>query len=716
MSQTEAAGSRNRPWRYALIGCGDIGVVRAGALARTASKLVAVSDVDAEKANGFAKRFGAEAFTDWHAMLDRDIDAVIVSTPPVLHAGMCIEAVRKGKHVLCEKPLARSVDECRAMIDAAATAGRVLATGFNYRFYPSFLQAKTLLDSGAIGSLSHVRAYAGYSATGHGQAWVKDAGVVGGGALHDNGIHMIDLTRSFLGDPVEVTGFATGHVWQYGEAEDNGFLLMRTAGNKVATLHASWTEWGKYRFRIELIGTLGSITATCFPMTTELIASGTVGGRTRRRKWSFLSTTINEHLHSYRWVVEQSFIREFEAFEQAMAGRPSAIATGYDGLRAVEIATTASHLDATGPGNPAPGVTRGPGDVRTGHEPDNASMTASRERHDAEADRGTGDGAASASMDASFSRPLSVSVIMFSGPAELDACLDSLHHQTGSIVPEIIVPIDDATAGLDPLRERYPAVTFLRLPGRCTPAELRTAAVQRSTGRIIALLEDHCVPDADWCARIVAAHDAPYEGIGGSVEKGFPPGESGDTALNWAIYMTDYSRYMNPMPAGNATSLTDCNVSYKRASLDRIADLWAREFHENVVNERFRQTGQGLWFDPSIIVREHRPMTLSTAMRDRFSFGRLFGSTRVESAPLSKRLIYAAASVVMPPILAHRAAGNLRSRNRHREQILRCAPALLFVSSLWMLGEMVGYLTRSPGSLRPASRANVVTAPAPLPE
>jgi len=68
----------------------------------------------------------------------------------------------------------------------------------------------------------------------------------------------------------------------------------------------------------------------------------------------------------------------------------------------------------------------------------------------------------------------------------------------------------------------------------------------------------------------------------------------------------------------------------------------------------------------------------------------------------------------MPPILAHRAAGNLRQRNRHREQIVRCAPALLFVSSVWMLGEMVGYLTGSPGSLRPATRAAVAPNATPV--
>jgi predicted dehydrogenase len=331
--------------RYGLIGCGDIGVVRAAALARTDARLVAVTDVDPAKASAIGTQHGAAVDRDWHALLARaDLDAVIVSTPPSLHAEMCIEALEAGKHVLCEKPLARTADECRLMVAAAERSGRVLATGFNYRFYPSFMRAREVLTSGRIGKLSHIRAYAGYSATGHNQPWVKDAAVVGGGALHDNGVHLIDLVRSFLGEVDEVQGFATGSVWNYGDAEDNGFLLMRSSHGVVATLHASWTEWGRYEFRVELVGTLGKITATCFPMRTEVLWTDRTGGRTRSERHNFIGTMLGEHARSYRWVVARSFAREYEGFASRVAGRPSNIASGLDGLRAIEIACAAQHL------------------------------------------------------------------------------------------------------------------------------------------------------------------------------------------------------------------------------------------------------------------------------------------------------------------------------------------------------------------------------------
>src|SRR5690606_28302912 len=125
-------------------------------------------------------------------------------------------------------PLARTADECRLIVEAAEQSERLLATGFNYRFYPSILKARELLDAGIIGELDHIRSYAGYSARDHGQAWIHDEGIMGGGALRDNGIHLIDLTLYFLGEPVEeVHGFATNRVWRFPGCEDNGFALLR---------------------------------------------------------------------------------------------------------------------------------------------------------------------------------------------------------------------------------------------------------------------------------------------------------------------------------------------------------------------------------------------------------------------------------------------------------------------------------------------------------
>lgn len=333
---------------FGLIGCGDIGQLRARAVINAGHRLTAVNDVDGQKM-AQAARLGAAQFADWRALVGRaDVDAVIVSTPPILHAELTVGALQAGKHVLCEKPLARDPAECHSMLDAAAHAGRVLATGFNYRFYPSFRLAREWLNAGRIGELSHIRSYGGYSV--HDQPKVHEAEVVGGGALHDIGIHLMDLTRWFLGEVESVQGLATASVWNFPGCEDNAFVLLRGAAGRVATVHASWTEWGRYQFVIELVGRSGRIRASCFPMLAELLSSDGPGLPVKRTLDRFPLVFLGEHLRSYRWVVVKSFVEELDAFARLVRGEASDIATGADGARAVEIAYSVSHAETTARG------------------------------------------------------------------------------------------------------------------------------------------------------------------------------------------------------------------------------------------------------------------------------------------------------------------------------------------------------------------------------
>lgn len=299
---------------------------------------------------------------------------------------------------------------------------------------------------------------------------------------------------------------------------------------------------------------------------------------------------------------------------------------------------------------------------------------------------------------------LSVVVIMFTSRAHLLRCLDALAQQHDRVDLEVILPHDDSLVRPDELNARYPGIRLLPFPGRRTPAELRAAAVAVSRAPIVALVEDHCMPAASWCARVIESHSQPYAAVGGPVEKGFPPGRTGDSALNWAVYLTDYSRYMLPIPSGAVHSLSDCNVSYKRSAIDTIGHLWTVEFHENLVNGALEASGESLWLDAEMVVFEQRDLDLGTAVRDRYTFGRLFGSTRVLGAPFARRIGWVAAALLMSPVLVMRVGRNLMSRGRHQAQFIRCLPALILVSTAWMSGEAIGYLTGSAGRSLVASR------------
>jgi predicted dehydrogenase len=666
--------------RFALLGCGDIGILRAAAIARTPGcRLTVACDVEGGKAAAAAQKGdGAATSTDWRDALRRDdVDAVIISTPPALHLEMARAAFDAGKHVLCEKPLARSPDECREMVAAAHRSGRRLATGFNYRFYPSFAEARTLLHSGIIGELDHVRSYGGYSATSHNQAWVHDAATVGGGALRDIGIHLIDLTRDFLGDVQAVQGSATGDIWNYPGCEDNGFAILRSSSGRVATVQASWTEWRKYQFRVELVGSRGCIEATCFPMMTRVTWAQERAGRTRRRTNWFPRTASGEKAGSYRWVVVESFVKEFEAFAAYVAGAPSRVATGDDGARAVEIAFAAAG-----------------GFTEAGSVPGVPGSHASAGR--------------SADTSGAVPGKLSVVVLPF-GSKDLTWCLESLTKQT--VAPaEVIVVHDASLPDAATLERGFPGIRFLGVAGTRPPAALRAIGAAAASGDVVAFLEGHCMPAAEWCGRIMRMHLEPHAAVGGPIEKGMPPGRSRDTALNWSIYLSDYGRYMLPLPQGPVHSLSDCNVSYKRSALEATRPLWSVEFHENVVNGALRAAGSTLWFDPDMVVLESRELTLGAAMRDRYSFGRLFGSTRVTGKGLPRRLVLGGAALLMPPLLVWRVVRTVLSKGRHRAALLRSTPHLVVVATSWMAGEAVGYVTGAAGRTLRTDPARPLTA------
>jgi glycosyltransferase involved in cell wall biosynthesis len=293
---------------------------------------------------------------------------------------------------------------------------------------------------------------------------------------------------------------------------------------------------------------------------------------------------------------------------------------------------------------------------------------------------------------------LSVVVVILGNRSYLLGCLEGLRRQAGVPRFEIIVPHDATLEDVPELESRFPGVTFLAHDGRRTYAELRASGFRHANGDIVALTEDHCTPEEDWCANILRLHQGPYAAVGGSVDK-----SGDDTVLNWAIYLNDFGRYMNPVPEGPAAYLTDCNVSYKRSHLEGLKGLWAEEFHETTVNWALLERGNTLWLSPTVVVRQQRSLQLGPALRERYEFGRLFASTRVASVGAARRLLYAAASPILPVILLGRVAKNVFGKRRAIGRFVQAVPMLVLLALMWTWGEFLGYLTgRAATELRPA--------------
>jgi predicted dehydrogenase len=250
--------NRRHRMNAAIVGCGLIGKKRAQALGEV--RLALCCDLVEARARELATRYpGCDATADWRAAATRPgIDLVIVASTHDMLAPIAAAAAGAGKHVLIEKPGARRAAELDDVARAAAATGALVRVGFNHRYHRAFRKAREIVDSGVLGPLMFVRARYGHGGRpGYDREWRAEPARSGGGELLDQGIHLIDLSRWFLGDFARARGAVPTCFWDM-PVEDNAFLMLETASRQTAFLHATWTEW-KNLFSFELYGRDGKL-------------------------------------------------------------------------------------------------------------------------------------------------------------------------------------------------------------------------------------------------------------------------------------------------------------------------------------------------------------------------------------------------------------------------------------------------------------------------
>jgi len=237
----------------AIVGCGLIGTKRAAALGDCRVRVCC--DTDTARAAKLAARFpGAEASGDWRAAAAHpEADIVVGATTHDQLAAVAEVAAAAGKHVLIEKPGARRAAELEPVLREAQRTGARVRVGFNHRYHRALQEARQIFLSGALGEMMYVRGRYGHGGRpGYEREWRADRAVSGGGELLDQGVHLIDLARWFLGDFERVQGHLGTYFWTM-PVEDNAFLILTTAAGQAAFLHATWTEW-KNLFSLEICG------------------------------------------------------------------------------------------------------------------------------------------------------------------------------------------------------------------------------------------------------------------------------------------------------------------------------------------------------------------------------------------------------------------------------------------------------------------------------
>lgn len=335
-------------------------------------RLVGIAGRSEEAVQEAARRYGyAHAYTDWREMLANDaIDVFDNGGPNDAHAEPCIAAAQAGKHVFCEKPLARTAEEAKSMLEAAQKAGVKHMVAFNYRFVPAVVQIKRLIESGALGRIFHFRAVylqEWIMDPEHPMIWRLDKQQAGSGALGDLGAHAIDLARFLVGEPKSLVGMAQTFIKERPasgggrgtvDVDDAFTALFEFENGALGTLEASrFCAGRKNHLELEINGEHGSIHFN-LERLNELDVFWKDDQPTTTQGFHNVLVTEPNHPYLQNWwpqghIIgwEHTFVHEFDHFFRAIVNNTDVApygATFLDGYRNAVICDAILESAASG--------------------------------------------------------------------------------------------------------------------------------------------------------------------------------------------------------------------------------------------------------------------------------------------------------------------------------------------------------------------------------
>jgi predicted dehydrogenase len=305
--------------KFGLVGAGGIAQAYAQAFEQTeCAELVAIADIRPEAAAAMAEVAKCPAFTTHQEMLKQvDLDAVVMCTPPSTHPEICIDLVRQGKHVLCEKPFSIQVNDAIAMKAAAQAAGVLLTMASKFRYAEDVIRAKSIVESGILGEIVLFE-NAFTARVDMSNRWNADPSISGGGVLIDNGTHSVDIMRYFLG-PLADIQVIEGKRIQGLPVEDTVRIFAHSDSGVMGNMDLSWSINKELDYYLRIYGSNGTIS---------------VGWKESKYRQS----------SSQDWVVfgqgynkVQSFRSQIENFSMAILKQEPLLITVDDAIASVEV-------------------------------------------------------------------------------------------------------------------------------------------------------------------------------------------------------------------------------------------------------------------------------------------------------------------------------------------------------------------------------------------
>jgi len=294
------------------------------------TELVAIANSHKDTPQSLADKFECPIIDNWKEVIERqDIEIIVVCTPPHVHAEISIAAMKAGKHVLCEKPLSRTIAEAQEMVNVSHETGKILKCGFNHRHHPAIAEGKRILDSGDIGEPIFSRCrYGIIGRPDYAKEWRADPNQAAGGQFIEQGTHAIDLFRWFLGELVQVACMTGNQYFVDQSMEDNGMAIFRSSSGALASLHTSLTQW-KNLFSFEVFGGNGYL-------QVEGLGGGYGNERLIVGKRDF-HKPFQDQVTEYRGG-DISWREEWKEFLRSIKENRPPLGNGEDGLAAMRIA------------------------------------------------------------------------------------------------------------------------------------------------------------------------------------------------------------------------------------------------------------------------------------------------------------------------------------------------------------------------------------------
>ena len=244
---------------FAVIGLGSFGIKRAQAIKNSKiANLLSIYDTSIENLNKAKEILKVSASSYDEILKDKKIEVVCVCTPNKFHKKIIIDILNARKHVFCEKPLAKNLTEAQEIHKVAKNSKNTLQVGSNHRFFESVRYAKKLVDKQTIGEVLSFNGRIGHNGERLKNTWFWKKDISGGGTLLDNGCHLLDLSRYFVGNFESGTGLTSNVFWKNIEVEDTATGVFNTKEGKTATIFCSWRLLSGYFF-FEINGTNGYI-------------------------------------------------------------------------------------------------------------------------------------------------------------------------------------------------------------------------------------------------------------------------------------------------------------------------------------------------------------------------------------------------------------------------------------------------------------------------